>query len=160
MLLVSSGNPVRILFLIACMAFVSCETYEAVPRTFDRDGFSNHPPAEGYDLNPEPNAIVGMWTNTINTDSEKLVSSMLFKSDGTGLYRSNQTKEENIPLTWKYEGNGYWMMSYFDTAAQREATIRCRIGAQSSAGGRRALYQVYFSSIPDGAPIIQYVQVK
>jgi|GEM_PF-2024123 hypothetical protein len=63
------------------------------------------------ETNPSPKAIVGLW----NTKKSNWSSTILFRTNGTGLYswRSwNQwPKDQTESFTYEYIGNGKWRTS-------------------------------------------------
>jgi hypothetical protein len=111
---------ILLLLLLPCWLLTSCATLDG-------------PPASGYDANPPSDAIVGMWTHNSYTTGEKFTNSLLFNSDGTGISRGNL---QNFPLTWKYDGDGWW------TVTKGDHTIRYRVTPALAAGGGRALYMI------------------
>lgn len=149
----------KIALFLPCFFFASCETPATynTPSAYAREGFSYSPPEGGYDPNPSPEAIVGMWTNTVySRDGERLVTSFLFNRDGTGMSRSSAMNKDAIPFpfSWKYGGGGNWIMTTSDSAVSH-----FRIGSLPLEGGKTGIYQVYCSSVSD-APVVRYVQVK
>lgn len=70
------------------------------------------------ETNPSPTAIVGMWHYNGDSRAKKSSTSLLFRSNGEGLYRGRyqytdgvfSTVGEMTPteFTWHYEGGGKW----------------------------------------------------
>lgn len=108
-------------------------------------------PAQGYDSNPPRDAIVGMWQKTILGST----MSLLFSSDGTGLQRTynrdntfsaetrNATNNKNFPVTWTYDGGGWWTATYHLGAMNAaDAKVRFRMTHPVEPSGKRRLFLV------------------
>ncbi len=65
------------------------------------------------EINPRPDAIVGMWHAKNSYMASDMADSLLFKSDGTFAWRlANEViGKKNVHTdmqSWHYEGNGIW----------------------------------------------------
>lgn len=110
-----------------------------------------------YDSNPPAGAIVGMWSNSLNSsDGSRLITSQLFKSDGTGFGHSSFNKELTSPFTWKYDGGGWWTQTPNLSPASMH---RFRVSHPSSDTGRRDLYHVFHSEY-SGEEFLKYERIK
>jgi hypothetical protein len=99
-------------------------------------------PTTGYDDNPPSDAIVGMWSCEMMSFGEgEIYASLLLNADGTGTARARtQSGAEgyfNRPITWKYEGEGWWAIKFPD------AQMPYRVTPQPAGGGKRLMYAIF-----------------
>jgi hypothetical protein len=83
---------------------------------------------------PRSDAIVGMWYNHFQSGRYSTSGTMLFNSDGTGFSRVKMrgfdsdygTTDKNFPLSWKYDGCGWWTAIHASAGGYPNVTARYR----------------------------------
>lgn len=107
-----------------------------------------HSLASAVELNPQPDAIVGMWHRKY-TDGMGLsiTQSLYFRKDHTGYWDHlgvdvNSHYDQSGHLTWSYGGNGVWKWTTADTSHEYRLA-GSKLLQMSKGGGIGAGYRVY-----------------